>query len=820
MNDQKATPENKPWRTGWKWLVAVLVIGLALGAWRREIIDSPPYWDFAIGLWTEANFLAETGFDYAALWYDEKPIRDGGAHCYITSVMPTLLALAMSVGSPREVIVGYHWFTFFCAAIVLCQMVAILRSQVPATAAALVAVAVVTTPLFNVQVDMLGMEIPLTVCALAAMQFALTGRYGLAAVAGTAAFLVKATGVVVTAATVAFLSLYWFVEHDADSRRRVGRGVFWNVLALALQLLVVKWGGHIDSQLVPGHRSGAIGLLSTPYWSPDLVILAGIAVVASLWQVARWWRAEAEYVGSQRLAKTLQRCIREMPVAVYSWILIVGTCLAITRIILLPRYLLLVIPFLYFILVLLSVRFPVAKRSLMPGLATIVVLNLLGLDGRFLVPIPEVLERQFGVDGQLFARTGGLLERSREYLADHQANVAAMRAVEAAAGDDPIVAGGPFAHFLALPRLGYVTESLRGYAVNGFSDRISQFRDVTPGLLVEAPHQALFVIVGSTFYHHSNRLEMPAFEAGDELIFDDGQASPLQVFRKSWDEQASGQSAIQDWYLSRIWPRASQVDRALYLAAFRGQAGDIARALFEIESALEDLPQHPRLERAHAELKLREGDLANAVASAVAAVRSPLDDVPVYGDVVYADSEWYASRARARWEEFQQSQPLTLISAATASEDARRDYDLGWERLLAGDLVEAQIEFDRSRARDPHFVPAASVAACLALELGDAQGALDRLATWEKKHDVAPGMWSVAGRAHESLGAWEQAAKAFDRALEHHPQEVDVLRARARVAVRLDDPPTAIRMLERVLTIVPADEEAGRIVERLKSSNP
>ena len=64
---------------------------------RWEIIDSPPYYDFAIGIWPEAQFLADTNFDYHRLRYEENHALDvqGGPRSYITSVIPRLLSLLL-----------------------------------------------------------------------------------------------------------------------------------------------------------------------------------------------------------------------------------------------------------------------------------------------------------------------------------------------------------------------------------------------------------------------------------------------------------------------------------------------------------------------------------------------------------------------------------------------------------------------------------------------------------------------------------------------------------------------------------------------------
>jgi len=103
----------------WPWWVAWLVITIGLTVWRFEVIDSPPYWDFGQGLWHEANYLAETNFDYQRLWYEEKRIWEGGADCYRTSILPTVVAVLMKIGPPPFAQIAFHLLTFACTAAIL-----------------------------------------------------------------------------------------------------------------------------------------------------------------------------------------------------------------------------------------------------------------------------------------------------------------------------------------------------------------------------------------------------------------------------------------------------------------------------------------------------------------------------------------------------------------------------------------------------------------------------------------------------------------------------------------------------------------------------
>ena len=85
-------PQNR-----WTMLLAIVGVFLLLLVVRWEIVDSPPFFDYALGLWREAEFLARTNFNYYSLRY-ECAIgisEEGGPRCYLITVVPGLTAVLM-----------------------------------------------------------------------------------------------------------------------------------------------------------------------------------------------------------------------------------------------------------------------------------------------------------------------------------------------------------------------------------------------------------------------------------------------------------------------------------------------------------------------------------------------------------------------------------------------------------------------------------------------------------------------------------------------------------------------------------------------------
>jgi len=573
----------------WRWVLAWLAITVGLTVWRFEMIASPPYWDFGQGLWTEANYLAETDFDYHRLWYEEKRHWEGGADCYRTSLLPTVVAVLMKIAPPPFSQIAFHLLTFACTGAILLVTFALLLPHGGSIAAGMACAALLTTPLFGVQVDMLGMEVPMTLFALLAMWCVMKERFGCAAISGVMAFLMKATGLLVTATTVAYLLAHLLVgshANDPHTRRRYAWGLGVNMLALLFQAALVVAGGHIEYQMMPHNRSGAPNLLMAKYLCPDLLLLgfaAGVVLLGMLIALAKQQAGDFGR-GIQRPMHLARIALQQQPRMIWSTILVVAVLLAISRIIFLPRYLMLLLPFLYIGTgsVLFESRW--LRRLSVILLAVITLLNVANSHGRFYPPIESMFAKEYGVDPALVARSGAFLERSWEYVADHTSNIRACRKIERQCQHDDVFAPTPLLHYLCFPRLGYVERPLHGFAINDFTDFVDRFKDVTIAAPVQRPRSAVFVWVGNTFTHVSARFRLERPQNDDELIYNDHQSSPLIVYRRTFADARFSDDALERWYLERMWPTAPPLSRTLYRTHYDLATNRLKKAFDEVES--------------------------------------------------------------------------------------------------------------------------------------------------------------------------------------------------------------------------------------------
>ncbi|MBX9791139.1 MAG: tetratricopeptide repeat protein [Pirellulales bacterium] len=532
-----------------------------LVAWRRDILFDPPYFEFATGLFMEADFLAETNYDYHRLRYAEKYVAEGGPYAYMTSVLPTFIAWLMrSTSEPNRVFLYYHLFNIACASLALVSVYALIAAQIGSLLAGLCAAAVISSPIFSTQVDMLGMDLPMTAFAVLAASLLVNGRPWAASVASFLAFLMKPTGALVTLVIIAYLGLL-ILAWGWQRWRGGARELAWprsalTALALAglvllLELAISRWGG-INEKLI-GIIPPDSSFLDVRLVCPDLVVFGFAALVASLpvlWRSLR--RGEFATLASARpsaglLASTLIVC----------WLMLGATTAAIVRYgYVSPRYFTLWVPFLFAVLGLVLASSPWRSGWSAVALAAIVGFNLVNWDGKF-YPRPD--------DVTSWTRTEN---RCRAYLTDMRSTIAAVREIEKRAAYDPILAGHPFPYFLALPRMGYVQRPLHGYSVNAFeNERFPNWAKA----LVDRPESLVVIWVKNYYYHHA-LARVPPPEPGDEIIYQSDDPSPLVVYRKRFSKLAWESGEADRWILENSWQdptdRSKLGARPELLAAF------------------------------------------------------------------------------------------------------------------------------------------------------------------------------------------------------------------------------------------------------------
>jgi tetratricopeptide (TPR) repeat protein len=575
-------------RWGGMWCVVFVAIALN----RSAIIDSPPYYDFATGLFLEANFLAETNFDYSKLVHEQHRWMEGGAAVYITSVMPTFVAALMRwLPSARAVLVAYHLFTFAAAATLALLVFAAIRSRTGVWGAAVTALCLLTVPLLSTQIDMCGMDLPMAVLAVAAVLLIAKGHYEWSAVAGAGAFLIKTPGRAVIAATIIYLvGLLVLGRGLAPSaeRRRLWRGLGWHLLVFAAEIAAIDWTNSLPhSEIETWTQSrryfrGENYWDWLPYWFPDQLAVFAVCLISLLcaagWVLRLQFRENA---GSwfNRLRRSVYQLLVAEPLIVVGWTIIFGMLTALWFVYCLPRYFILILPFLYLTLGLLLFSRPRLRGFGLVVVSALVVFNLANMNGAFFPAIDRAPHDAL--------RTGAMLERSREYLRDHQSNIAGMSKLASSHPDASIIAPSPYVHFLSLPRLGYVDRPLQGFSLSRY--HAGTFKSGLE-LPKQAPRNVVFVRVRNSFATG----EVPAPEPSDEMIWNDRNVnprSPLEIFRRSWPTTVAA-AELAERYLMIVVPSRGLVERG-HIAAREGRFDDARKFYLDALAAGASQPDSP-----------------------------------------------------------------------------------------------------------------------------------------------------------------------------------------------------------------------------------
>lgn len=772
-------------------LAAWLLVTLAITAWKWDVIDSPPYYDFATGLFVEATFLAESNFDYHSLVFEQERWLAGGPAVYITSILPTFLAVLMkTLPTPAAVFVTYHVFTFACTALVLVLMYGLLRDQTGRAGAMLTCLALVTVPIFSVQVDMLGMEMPLAVCGMACAGCLARRRFVWAATFGGLSLLAKNTGLVLTAGVVVFVVLVLFLGWrglQPRSKRWYWFGasaVFFvvGVFMLIDELVLALPSSELESWDNFRHdvTSGIVYQTKVLTWCPDqavvfLIAAVGSVVVASRW-IARQWPKRHGSSGYDQLTNLLHDGIFVQPVAVFGWIIVLGMLTAFLMIYSIPRYFVLPLPFLYINLGLLLFHNPRLRRASYVGLVCLIAFHLLNASGRFLPDFDST------------GRTGANLERSREYLRDHRSNIEAMRMLGQMDPPLPVIAGSPYVHYLGLPSLGCVERPLPGYSVNTFVP--PSFQSATK-LVEEAPLDVVFVSVDSALIP-PGLIPPPTLEQ-DEVLYNDQQEHPLIVYYRRWPRHIR-RADIAGWYRAMLRPQQSLTDRAsslvqdqrydealvLYKQALEEDPADAdarvgighilsmrgqqAEALEYLDRGIELTPDHLGMRYLRGALNFELGRHDKALVDLDESIRIDADHAPSH------HVKGLALANLGQWSEAANS-----LGEATRLDPLNADYQRDWGRLLilAGDPQAAIERLRRALQLRPHWIPAANdLAWLLATHPDDAvrDGAeAVRLAERNQSQsdlpaESVPGLLDTLAAAYAEAGRFDEATATAEKA--------------------------------------------------------
>lgn len=762
------------------WLVLLLAVFVLSWWFHRDVVELPPYEDQAVGLWTEADFLVETHFDYHRLRYEERHFMhpEPGVRSYMISLLPTAVALLMiAFPDPPTSFWVAHLVSFAFAAVSVVLVMAAVRPFSGWMGSILLGIALASTPLFSVQTEMLGMDLPMTAFSLATAILLSRRRYFAAGASSTLAFGMKVTGGWLTALTLAFAVFDRFADRDGVDHRGVPS---WRVLLslgglLLAQALLILWG---DTSLEIRRLiewPEAFRLPRGALWFPEVSLLAVLLALVTLVHVCREIRSVWRLAEARRWSSLLHGRSERGRLLAISWLVIVGFLATSLPYILIPRYATCPTAFLFLIAGLLLFP-PNGLRWLsLAGFLCLTLFNAANGDGRF-YPSPAFLAADaFDQDPGLHARSCPITERSREYLVDFRQTLEAMRSLEAIAGDAPVFLPLPHLFYATKPRLGYVARPLWTIDANRFSSAIAGFLDLVTS--PQSPREILFVWTGRS------RTSVPFPSADDAILFNDRLDPPLVVYRLLVDDLPKDRRHAEEWYLDQTWRRDWSLERAEARLAFLDATSREERAIREMGDALAwssaDSPARRRVKRQLSLLQRGE--------SATSPARDALVNPEFYremflrrGGIEPRDDQGISSakdgddKQALFWKGIDELRRRDRDSAARVFAELAENREgvearlsrivLGDMRLERGDLDGAEAEYQKAAAGGPALAEAQDRLGWVRLQRGEWGAAADLFQHATELDDNLADTWEYWGIALARRGDTESAKACFQKA--------------------------------------------------------
>jgi hypothetical protein len=425
------------------------VIFLFLVISKFNVLFYPPYGDAIGGPFIEGWWLAEHGFDYAAL-FQQPGYNLGGPKVYMFSIYPTYLAVLLTlIPHVKCFLAVNHLLVFAMAAVVVALTREILRQDHRDKIATLTALVLLALPIFQSQTEAINMEMPYLFFSMLSVYALTQKKMGQALVLTLMAVLVKGHGILNCGIIFVFSMIFFLrggdpagqagLKESRASTRRPWRYLAYALLAVMIALLKVgsKFLLH-DQHASAGMIRLGIGWASLKHMRHPYIYLATFAGFL----VFVFWKSRFHIkAGVEALFDTYYR-----PLVIYvsagMWYALFFNFYAVS-----PRYMLGMTPFIILgIVYVFLMVFPFLKRVatvLLLLILSITALNAYGLSHRGQGTTYHVLS-----------------ERSLQYRNDLELNMRLAQRLQRDYQDYTI--GAPFitAQMLRIPELGFVTEPL------------------------------------------------------------------------------------------------------------------------------------------------------------------------------------------------------------------------------------------------------------------------------------------------------------------------------------------------------------------------
>ncbi|MBX7166039.1 MAG: hypothetical protein K1X74_06790 [Pirellulales bacterium] len=508
-----------------------------LAIWRSPNFDLPPNYGATLAMCREADYLARTDFDYYALRYAEPTHYQHGNRVYMTSFVPSLVALGMRFApSPATNLIWFHCLGIAAATVIGVGSTALAARWVHPGVALLATATALTFPAMVVQMDNAGMDLFLGAFVVASALAVAHERWLLASLLIVLGFLAKSTGMVHTLALA--LSLAWLALwgwRGSPARRQTAQRFAVVLLAAALvgQYALIRWGGTMNVLFKDlGAESRSKGLAEVLLFTPEFAALS-LAILG--WYA---WRSARLVLVARRGPETWAALGREFHadrVALVLAVGLLGMYLAGEFFEIIPRYQASMIPA-AMILLTMAVRHW-SPRWAAACFALLIVVNLTDVEQRFWRHWVESGLRR------------GALEAGYDQSSIVRTDTGRSRAIAEKYRDLPLLAMGFYESYLMLPTHGCVERPLQGYAVDnnlvpGLKNRID--------LLIDQPDDVVVVVAPIAL---AGEPRVPDPVPGDEILFREPEPDGSYAYRKRWSNADARRGEILDWYLSWLQNR-------------------------------------------------------------------------------------------------------------------------------------------------------------------------------------------------------------------------------------------------------------------------
>ncbi|MFO0947610.1 MAG: hypothetical protein U1D30_17080 [Planctomycetota bacterium] len=527
----KPTVESPLLRAGLFVLLFSLVAIAQWPAWKY-----PPYVE-QCGIWIEASWLAAHDFDYQSLLYEQRHGEDGGPRIYFCTALPGVIALGMQwLPTPFATIVAYRVFNALCVALILFVVYELTARRGAWFQGVFSAVAVLTFPLFRVQAEMLGLDIPMTAAAMLWWHALARRRYRLNLLWAIVAFLAKPSAFVLPFANASYAILAIMrCRSDLPRVRSLAGWALVNVCLFLAEIGILVFSGNLRGRMVP-FADFILWFLSCP----DLLILLFIAFCL-------FWRGRRLPVETPPMLTTSEEFSR------VGWAVVLWTLAAAFVTHFESRHLTLCIPFL--VVLFANTLRTYRGVACSPMIVLLIAVNLTNSFGDFFPKMDVSVVRGFGIP-----------ERSLEYRADIQSLMNACRVLERECGSDAILGLDQFTYMPKLPSLGYVTDS-RVLGEERFEQVSDSVDEQVFRLLDDAPSSVVVTYVMSqlgAWPFPAYAIEPPT-EPGDQVLYHDHLNPPIVIYRRDFSKLETLPERYRA-YLDLMFSDAKDIDPGARLA--------------------------------------------------------------------------------------------------------------------------------------------------------------------------------------------------------------------------------------------------------------